>query len=146
MAVTLIRDFNPVIPGDTLGQVWPASPCDPEEPERGAGVLRDLGFNIATVPAGEGPFPYLAGDDSARAQGLAELAADPAVAGLIAARGRLRLPADRVRAGFRRAGPDRQAPDRLLRRDRAPLGPAAGGPLLHPRSPACPAWPTSPNP
>lgn len=87
MDVTTIRDFNPVVPGDTLGLAWPASPCQPEETERGAEILRDLGFAIDSIPAPEGPRPYLAGEDRARAGELARLAADPDIQGIIAARG-----------------------------------------------------------
>ncbi len=87
MTVTSIREFKPLAPGAVLGVAWPASPCAPEEPEKGVEVLRGLGFRIDPVPAGEGPFPYLAGEDRARAKSLAALMADPEISVIIAARG-----------------------------------------------------------
>ena len=87
MTVTPTRRFNPLAPGATLALAWPASPCALEELEPGLATLRDLGFEVEPVAAQEGPAPYLAGADRDRAAELTGLMEDPAVSGIIAARG-----------------------------------------------------------
>lgn len=87
MNVTSDRKFDPLTPGAVLGVSWTASPCALEELEPGAAVLRDLGFMVQPTAAEEGPTPYLAGEDEARARNLTGLMEDPGISGIIAARG-----------------------------------------------------------
>ncbi|MBN2359903.1 MAG: LD-carboxypeptidase [Deltaproteobacteria bacterium] len=74
-------------PGDRVRVVAPASPFDRARFERGRDVLTGWGLQVE-VPAGAfSSSAYLAGDDEARAQDLAEALADPAVAAIWCARG-----------------------------------------------------------
>jgi muramoyltetrapeptide carboxypeptidase len=74
-------------PGDTLGIAAPSSPFDDELFNAGVKALETMGFNPA-IP--EGLFQkdgYLAGSDRRRAEQLNRLFADPAIDGIICARG-----------------------------------------------------------
>ena len=74
-------------PGDRLGVVVPSSPFDRETFEQGIGRIEAMGFS--TVLA-EGLFDqdgYLAGTDERRAEQIHRFFEDPAVAGIICARG-----------------------------------------------------------
>lgn len=74
-------------PGDTIGIAAPASPFDRTAFEAGVRCLESMGFRLA-IPddlfAREG---YLAGEDLRRAQQLMALFANPAIDGIICARG-----------------------------------------------------------
>ncbi len=74
-------------PGSVLGLFAPGSPTDEAELAAGEAVLNGLGFSLVKELHAPGPWPYLAGEDEARAEALNRLAADPAVAGLICLRG-----------------------------------------------------------
>ena len=74
-------------PGDTIGIAAPASPFDGKSFDAGLRVLESMGFN-PVVP--EGLFEkngFLAGTDRHRADLLSRLFADPAIDGIICARG-----------------------------------------------------------
>ncbi len=78
---------NPLAPGDTLGIVAPAGPVERNRVESGLKVLADMGFDLIVpdeIYANEG---YLAGSDKLRAGQVHRLFADPAVDGIICARG-----------------------------------------------------------
>jgi muramoyltetrapeptide carboxypeptidase len=73
--------------GDTLGIVAPASPFDRKAFDAGIRVLETMGFSLAV---GEDVFlkrGYLAGSDRCRADLLNRMFADPAIDGIICARG-----------------------------------------------------------
>jgi muramoyltetrapeptide carboxypeptidase len=74
--------------GDRLAVVAPASPCAPEAVQRGALELESQGFEVqiderAWALAGG----YLAGEAALRAAHLQEAFADPAIHGIVCARG-----------------------------------------------------------
>jgi len=74
-------------PGDRIGIAAPASPFDGKSFEAGLGVLESMGFD-PVVP--EGLFEkngFLAGTDQHRADQLTRLFTDPAIDGIICARG-----------------------------------------------------------
>jgi muramoyltetrapeptide carboxypeptidase len=74
-------------PGDTLGIVAPASPFDRDAFDAGRKVLETMGFDLvvpAEIHAADG---YLAGSDHQRAELIHRLFADPAIDGIICARG-----------------------------------------------------------
>ncbi len=76
-----------LVPGATLGIAAPAGPVDPERLARGVARLREQGFRVrqrGDLTARRG---YLAGDDARRAAELHELWSDPAVDGIVCARG-----------------------------------------------------------
>ena len=74
-------------PGDTLGVIVPASPFDRKLFDKGLARIREMGF--LTVLA-DGVFDrdgYLAGSDESRAAQIHRFFEDPAVSGIICARG-----------------------------------------------------------
>lgn len=82
-----LRKARALRPGDTIGIATPASPVDPEALEAGEELVRALGFEPrrgTSVLARRG---YLAGDDEGRAAELMALVVDPAVKGILCARG-----------------------------------------------------------
>ncbi len=82
-----MKDINFIKPGDTLGICAPSGRFDREKLDMGIQVLKDLGFQVKTP---EGIFKkkrYLAGDDVSRAGSVNRLFFDPAVHGVVCARG-----------------------------------------------------------
>lgn len=74
-------------PGDTIGIAAPASPFDRTSFDAGARVLEAMGFNLAIPDDLYARQGYLAGSDRRRADQLMKLFADPAIHGVICARG-----------------------------------------------------------
>ena len=82
-----IRKARTLRPGATIGIAAPGGPVDPERLEAGEDWLRALGFEPhrrSDLTARSG---YLAGDDDRRASEFMELIEDPAVDGIVCARG-----------------------------------------------------------
>ncbi len=76
-----------LVPGATLGIAAPGGPVNPERLARGVALLREAGFRVRhrhDISARSG---YLAGDDARRAAELCELWSDPAIDGIVCARG-----------------------------------------------------------
>jgi muramoyltetrapeptide carboxypeptidase len=73
--------------GATLGIAAPGGPVDPEKLAGGIALLESRGFRTRRRHDLLARRGYLAGDDDRRAAELAELAADPAVAAILCARG-----------------------------------------------------------
>ena len=73
-------------PGDRIAVVAPAGPLDREVFEAGLRVLGKR-YDLAWDPSLLGRTRYLAGDDARRGHELATALADPAVRGIVAARG-----------------------------------------------------------
>ena len=74
-------------PGDTLGVVAPAGPCDRETLEQGLRVVEEMGFKPFVPPELIQTRGYLAGPDDHRAGFVNRLFADESIAGIICARG-----------------------------------------------------------
>ncbi|PID39405.1 MAG: LD-carboxypeptidase [Proteobacteria bacterium] len=74
-------------PGDTLGVVAPASPFDEKSFGAGVKVLESMGFNLHIAEDLFRRNGYLAGTDEGRADRLHRLFTDPAIDGIICARG-----------------------------------------------------------
>lgn len=70
-----------------LGVFAPSSPVDPSRLEAGLEVLRGLGYRVHLHPQVREHTGFLAGSDASRAKALFELLENPAVDGIIAARG-----------------------------------------------------------
>ncbi len=78
----------PLRPGDVVRVIAPAGPFDPEQLERGLGVLRGrLGLVPRLRPDVVARRGYLAGDDARRLEEWREAAADPDARALWCARG-----------------------------------------------------------
>lgn len=76
--------------GDTVAVLCVSSPADPRYLETGLDVLRFAGLEPVTYPSARAPGsmrPYLAGDDKMRAGDLRTALADPAIAGIMFAKG-----------------------------------------------------------
>lgn len=74
-------------PGDTLAVVAPASPFDRASFDDGVQVLGDMGFQLYIPEEIFDKSDYLAGSDHNRADLINRLFVDPAVAGIVCARG-----------------------------------------------------------
>ena len=74
-------------PGDTLGIAAPASPFDRKSFEAGVQVLKTMGFHLVAPEDLFEKNGYLAGTDHQRADQLTRLFTDPAIDGIICARG-----------------------------------------------------------
>ena len=74
-------------PGDRLALVAPASPFDRDVFDRGVSELRTLGFEPVFDDTVFDRRGYVAGDADARASRFRAAWRDPAVAGVVAARG-----------------------------------------------------------
>lgn len=81
------RRFRPLPRQGRLGLAWPASPAGEDDLRPGLEIVRELGYELAWRPAGEGPLPYLAGTDRDRAEELTRLMIQEPVGGVVAARG-----------------------------------------------------------
>ena len=87
-----IKQDHPVRPprlkaGDTIGIAAPSGPFDKPLFETGMEVLRDMGFKIHVPEAVFRREGFLAGPDEVRAGVLNALFADPAIHGIVCARG-----------------------------------------------------------
>lgn len=82
-----MRRPRALTPGDRLEVVAPASPFPDEDFRRGAEELRQLGFEVTWEPSVFARTGYVAGTAGERAAAFMRAWRDPAVAGLIAARG-----------------------------------------------------------
>lgn len=82
-----MRKPRPLVPGDTLAIVAPASPFDRDEFERGIEEIRRLGFVPTYDESVFARSGYLAGSADLRAAAIRAAWRDPAIAGLIGARG-----------------------------------------------------------
>jgi len=78
---------RPLVPGDRLAVVAPASPFDRDEFDRGIEEIRRLGFVPTYDDSVFARSRYLAGSPDLRAASIRAAWRDPAVAGLIGARG-----------------------------------------------------------
>ncbi|MFJ4851232.1 MULTISPECIES: LD-carboxypeptidase [unclassified Streptomyces] len=79
-----------LVPGDRVAVVAPSGPVPAERLEAGLAVLRDWGLDPVVAPhvLDRRPgFPYLAGEDAARAEDLQQAWCDPGVAAVLCARG-----------------------------------------------------------
>ena len=76
-----------LVHGDTLGIVAPASPFDRASFDAGIRVLESIGFNLEIPEEIFEADGYLAGADRQRADLLNRLFADPAIHGIVCARG-----------------------------------------------------------
>lgn len=74
-------------PGDTVGIAAPAGPVGRVALESGIRVLASMGFNIVLPDGLFSKHHYLAGDDHHRAAQLIRLFTDPAIDGIVCARG-----------------------------------------------------------
>jgi muramoyltetrapeptide carboxypeptidase len=74
-------------PGDTLGVVVPASPFDPGLFDKGLARIREMGFSTVLADGVFDRDGYLAGSDARRAAQIHRFFEDPAVSGIICARG-----------------------------------------------------------
>jgi muramoyltetrapeptide carboxypeptidase len=77
---------RPLAPGDRVAVVAPAGPLDREVFEAGLQILGKR-YDVAWDPSLLSRTRYLAGDDARRSHELATALADPAVRGVVAARG-----------------------------------------------------------
>ena len=87
-----IRRDHPVRPprlkaGDTIGIAAPSGPFDQPLFEKGMDVLRDMGFKVHVPEEVFQREGFLAGPDKVRAGVLSALFADPAIQGIVCARG-----------------------------------------------------------
>jgi muramoyltetrapeptide carboxypeptidase len=73
--------------GDTIGIAAPSGPFDKSLFEKGMDVLRDMGFTVQVPEAVYQREGFLAGPDQVRAGVLNALFADPAIHGIVCARG-----------------------------------------------------------
>ena len=73
--------------GDTIGIAAPSGPFDRPLFEKGMDVLRDMGFKVHVPEAVYQREGFLAGPDEVRAGVLNALFADPAIHGIVCARG-----------------------------------------------------------
>jgi len=85
--VPRLRKSRPLRPGATVGLAAPAGPVEPEVLEEGEAWLRELGLEPWRRPDLTARCGYLAGDDARRAAELAQLIAEPRVAGILCVRG-----------------------------------------------------------
>lgn len=75
-------------PGDTIAVVAPAGPAHPERLADGVALLRAWGFTVRLMPSTSVSRGFLAGEsDEAKAAELSACFADPAIAGIMCARG-----------------------------------------------------------
>jgi muramoyltetrapeptide carboxypeptidase len=74
-------------PGDTIGIVAPAGPFDPRIFSQGLSTLESLGFRTRVSDEIFEKTGYLAGNDAQRAQLVNRLFKDPAINGIVCARG-----------------------------------------------------------
>ncbi len=74
-------------PGDTIGVAAPASCFDLDRFHKGLDCLRNMGFTVHVPQEIFERKRYLAGEDHVRAQVINTLFADPAIKGIICARG-----------------------------------------------------------
>ena len=87
-----LRCPPPLRPGDTVAVVAPSGPVDPAKLHRGVAWLRtEVGLDVRlgrhVLDRGGHGLPFLAGRDDDRAADLQEAWLDPAVAGVLCARG-----------------------------------------------------------
>lgn len=73
--------------GATLGIAAPAGPIDPARLAAGVAMLGKLGFEVVQADDITRSSGYLAGDDERRAEEFMQLVNDPAVDGIVCARG-----------------------------------------------------------
>ncbi len=74
-------------PGDTLGIVAPSSPFDRDAFDAGVAILESMGFTLVVPEEIHAADGYLAGSDHQRAALIHQMFADPAIHGIICARG-----------------------------------------------------------
>ena len=74
-------------PGDTIGIVAPAGPFDPKIFSQGLSTMESLGFRTRVSDEIFEKSGYLAGNDAQRAQLVNRLFKDPAINGIVCARG-----------------------------------------------------------
>ena len=73
--------------GDTIGIAAPAGPFETDLFNQGMGILKDMGFKVHVPEAVFQREGFLAGPDEARASVINALFADPAINGILCARG-----------------------------------------------------------
>ena len=76
-----------LFPGDTLGLVAPAGPVDRAKVDAGLKTLQGMGFKLVVPDAIYAADGYLAGSDKFRAEQVHHMFGDPAIDGIICARG-----------------------------------------------------------
>ncbi len=74
-------------PGATIGIAAPASPFDPTRLQRGADILKEMGFRVVMSEIIFKKKGYLAGSDQQRAMHLNQLFADDSIDAIVCARG-----------------------------------------------------------
>ena len=79
--------FCSLKPKDVIGVAAPSARFDPQAFDKGVASLKSMGFDVYIPKGITGAYRYLAGTDRQRADVLNLLFADPAVKGIIAARG-----------------------------------------------------------
>ena len=79
--------MRPVGPGDTIGIVSPASAVEPDELDRIAACLTELGYRSKIFGRDDRRYGRLAADDATRARNVEAAFADTEVAGVLCARG-----------------------------------------------------------
>jgi muramoyltetrapeptide carboxypeptidase len=88
--VSELRRPRRLVAGDRVAVIAPAGPLDPERLEFGLEILTGWGLEPVVMPSAltkHEDFPYLAGDDLARAKDFRDAWLDPAYAGVFCARG-----------------------------------------------------------
>jgi muramoyltetrapeptide carboxypeptidase len=83
----VIQRPNALVPGDTIAVISPSAPSDPDAMDQGVEYLESLGFYVNVMPHARQSHHYLAGNDSERLDDLHAAFTDPAIHGVIAARG-----------------------------------------------------------
>ena len=79
--------LRPILPGDTIRLVSPASPLTPDKLDFISELLRDEGYKVEVAPHALEWTDYLAGTDEQRAEDLMDAFADDSVAGVLCTRG-----------------------------------------------------------
>lgn len=77
----------PLLPGDLIEVVSPASPIDPEKVQRATALLEAEGYRVRIAPHAFDRDFYLAGSDADRAEDLGAAFRDPEVKAIICSRG-----------------------------------------------------------
>ncbi len=79
--------LRPILPGDTIRLVSPASPLTPDKLDFISELLRNEGYKVEVAPHALEWTDYLAGTDEQRAEDLMDAFADDSVAGVLCTRG-----------------------------------------------------------